>query len=370
MKYLLILGRNVELSNAEVSSYFESHENKILNSELIKNGLLIETQEPLEKGLVNSFGGVVSVGKVIASGKPKEIIKKLENENLYMGKSNKLNYAVWNFSDDYEIFTDYLKMRFKEEKIKATIKHLENRMEMQDGEMAQMVSSKLLDKEYFVFGKDIVCFGEIYETFDSHALEERDMKKPVRREALAISPRLAKILVNLSESEPGKTLLDPFCGIGTILSEALLQEIRVIGIDKDKSAIIGARQNLEWSGFNRTDYRLINGDSTKEKISHADFIATEPDLGEIIRETPTENKARATLEKFEDLIIKVINNFKEDISGKITFTSPYIKIGKKRVGPNTEKILTLTGYTLIYKIPEFRENQIVGRMIYVLQGRK
>ena len=49
--------------------------------------------------------------------------------------------------------------------------------------------------------------------------------------------RLAKILINLSEVKDEEILLDPFCGIGVILEEALLQNINVIGIDKDKKAV-------------------------------------------------------------------------------------------------------------------------------------
>jgi hypothetical protein len=37
------------------------------------------------------------------------------------------------------------------------------------------------------------------------------MQKPIRREELAISPRLAKILINLSGAKKNNLLLDPFC---------------------------------------------------------------------------------------------------------------------------------------------------------------
>jgi tRNA G10 N-methylase Trm11 len=366
MKYLFILGRNIELSKTEVLSYFEGSGNRISRFEIIENGLLIETEHPLNRGIVDIFGGVVSIGKVTASGKPDEVLKKLDSEEIYTGKSNKINYSVWNFSEEREIFQNYLKGRFREEKLKATLKHIENRMEMQDGERFQMVSSKRLDKEFFVFGKDTIYFGEIYETFDSKSLEERDMKKPARRESLAISPRLAKILINLSGIKPGETLLDPFCGIGTVLSEALLRGVKVIGIDKDKDAIASAKQNMKWFGFNEKNYKLINGDSTKEGNICADAVATEPDLGKILKEIPAADEAKKTLEDFENLMIKSINNLKSCLKGRIVFTSPYIKIGKKRIGPKIEEITSATGYNLTYSIPEFRESQIVGRMIYVL----
>jgi len=367
MKYLFILGRNVELSKAEVFSYFEREENKILSSELIKNGLLLELERPIEEKVVDVFGGVISIGKVISSGDENELIKKLDNETLYFGESNKLNYIIWNFSEKYEIFQEYLKSRFKKEKLKATFKHLTGNIHLQNGEIVSIPSSKLINEEYFVYGNNEVYFGKIIQICDYTSLEERDMNKPVRRESLAISPRLAKILINLSKVKKGETLLDPFCGVGTILSEALLQKIKVMGIDKDKDAVTGAKQNLEWFGFQKEDYTLFNSDSRKAEIGLVSGIATEPDLGDTLKKIPTKNKAKQTISNFEKLIVEVIKNLKEKISGRIAFTSPNIRIGKKRIHLNLENVLNETGYVLKYEIPEFRENQIVGRMIYVLE---
>ena len=81
-----------------------------------------------------------------------------------------------------------------------------------------------------------ILLGIAEQIYDSTGVKNRDMNKPVRREALAISPRLSKILINLSEAKPHDKLLDPFCGIGGILAEALIKRINVHGIDKDKMA--------------------------------------------------------------------------------------------------------------------------------------
>ncbi len=44
----------------------------------------------------------------------------------------------------------------------------------------------------------------------------------------------------------GMTLLDPFCGMGTVLSEAYLAGWRVIGADISKEAVRKAQANLQW----------------------------------------------------------------------------------------------------------------------------
>ena len=199
------------------------------------------------------------------------------------------------------------------------------------------------------------------------------MNKPIRRQELAISPRLAKIMINLSGIKKGEKLLDPFCGIGVILEEALLQNIKVVGIDNDKNSISGAEKNLEWFGFNKENYKLINGDSRKINPKNCDVIVTEPFFGEILKKTPTKEKANEIIREFEKLIIPVLNNLKQNVYGKIVFTAPFIKTMKKRVSCDIENILKNTGLKLskieniALSIQEFRENQIVGREIFVLE---
>ena len=61
MKYLFILGRNVELSLAEIFSYFEKEGNKILNFGVEKNAILLDLENPIGD-IINNFGGVISIG--------------------------------------------------------------------------------------------------------------------------------------------------------------------------------------------------------------------------------------------------------------------------------------------------------------------
>jgi hypothetical protein len=98
-------------------------------------------------------------------------------------KKNKFNYVIWNFSDKTEEISYFLKKRFKLEKLKATEKKLTGRINMQNGEERENLLSNLIDEEYFVFEN---FFGRIIEKYDYNEIEKRDMKKPIRREDLAI----------------------------------------------------------------------------------------------------------------------------------------------------------------------------------------
>jgi len=346
-KYLFILGRNIELSIAEVLSFFERFDNKVKNYSKNKNAILVEVEKKIDPDAISKLGGVLRIGEIIG-------------DELCFDK-NKLNYVVWDFSDKTEEIEDYLKKKFKEEKIKATKKRLTGEIDSQEGKKFRIVSSNLIDEEFFVFEEH---FGRITQKCDYNEIEKRDMKKPVRRESLSISPRLAKVMINLSQVKKGP-LVDPFCGVGVVLYESLLQEIPVIGVDVDDEALDGAKKNLEWGKFK--DYHIIKSDSKRVQIKNAEVIATEPDLGKILKKTPTDKEAESTLKEFEKLMMQVLNNLKKNISGRIVFTAPYILTRNSRKSCNIEDISKRTGLKLIEgPFPEYREKQVVGREIFVL----
>jgi tRNA G10 N-methylase Trm11 len=125
--------------------------------------------------------------------------------------------------------------------------------------------------------------------------QKRDIYKPNQRKIFGMPPRLARIMVNLSSCVPGKVLLDPFCGVGTILQEALLEKAMVVGMDVNPWCAKAARENLEWLtreyGLTGADFRVLQGDVSRlvEKIGQesVDCIVCEPDLGPALRQMPT-----------------------------------------------------------------------------------
>ena len=367
----------MKLSQAEIFSYFEKEDLRIISFSLRKNALLIETNKEIGN-IIDNLGGVISIGKVLAFGSINDLMKSLDKKELYLGTKNKFNYSIWNFAEDssQETISDHLKKRFRSEKLKSTEKHAGSFIDLQSEESVKNISSKrLIDEQFFLFENEMkYFFGKIIQKCDYEKIENQDMNKPVRRQELAISPRLAKIMINLSGVRKDEKLLDPFCGIGVILEEALSQKIKVVGIDKDKDAVLGAEKNLKWFGFDKRDYEIINRDSRKINPGKCNVIVTEPFLGEILKKMPNKEKVSEIIIEFEKLIIAVINNLKKNVSGKIVFTAPFISTIKGRVSCNINNILNKTGLKLAniqginFPIEEFRKNQIVGREIFVLEG--
>ena len=82
---------------------------------------------------------------------------------------------------------------------------------------------------------------------DIEAYGARDQARPKRdsRKGM-LPPKLAQIIINLVNPPSGATVLDPFCGTGVILQEALLMGYDVVGTDIDRRMV--DTPPLTWSG--------------------------------------------------------------------------------------------------------------------------
>lgn len=108
--------------------------------------------------------------------------------------------------------------------------------------------NKLLNRELVIVkGKQYyVGFTVEVQDFDSYGF--RDYGRPARdSERGMLPPKLAQIMLNLGGVRSTDTVLDPFCGVGTVLQEALLMGVqKVWGSDNDAQAITDASKNLRW----------------------------------------------------------------------------------------------------------------------------
>ena len=82
------------------------------------------------------------------------------------------------------------------------------------------------------------------------AFSQRDFGRPNRSMAIGmLPPKVARMMVNISGApiHPTSTLLDPFCGTGTILQEALVLGVRaVVGTDNSPASLASTQGNLAW----------------------------------------------------------------------------------------------------------------------------
>jgi tRNA G10 N-methylase Trm11 len=226
----------------------------------------------------------------------------------------------------------------------------------------------------------------------------RDYQRPVRDEKQGmIPPKVAQIMLNLAGCNPGETILDPFCGIGTIVQEGLLLGFKMLGSDINKQAIRGSEQNLEWFRnrykippgryhLETADAREIAKLLTDQKL---DAIVTEGTLGPMYGKYPKEAEIQANFKDLRQLYKDSFEEFAKILptGKKIVMCVPAYKKGRdnyelfpaldwaKDIGytlvdilPKTAmkglKFLKLTGRnTVIYD----RKDQVVAREIVIFE---
>jgi len=362
MKYFFILGRNPKLSRAELYLYLETR--KINFEEVFfKENVLVLKLENKFNFRIQRFGGLLWLGKIQEFDGKKELLKFLEEKEFV--EKDKFTYSIFGDVDSY-VFSE----KFKRERKKAQIKNFGKKLKLQSGEEAFMPR---VDIEIFAYtlGKKIFL-GLVEQKFSSKEVEKRDMKKPERRESLAISPRLAKILINLSGAKDGDLILDPFCGVGGVVQEAVLMGINCVGIDKDSEAIYGAKKNLSWlrkNYFFSSKYEFLNANSLNAVNKQYDAIVAESSLGELLKKKLIKEQAKKYLEEFKQGIVPLLKKFGEikKRDAKIAITFPCFE-GVEIFG---EEISNLTGLKVYssklinFPLIEKRDRQYVNRQIWV-----
>jgi len=253
----------------------------------------------------------------------------------------------------------------------------------------ELLSERVLTREAL----DIVAFP-YHEGFalgptawvpDSAAMRQRGSRKPSPHSEISLSPRLAHTLVNLAGLQPGQTLLDPFCGSGTILVEAYAKSLRCLGVDSRASRVQEARENIRWSVGGVTDrgYDIRKGDarglSRMLRGTKVDAIVTEPLLLPQLHARPKTSTARAMIGESAKVYDDALASMAESIhsEGRIVVVVPVIQTME-----GDEVTLTLEGRKLGLRFYQpgpvgfeypvrlsFESTRWVRRAVYVFEPR-
>lgn len=355
MKQFFILGRNPQLSREEIFSYLDTRGVKYKEILFEENFLILDSDFEFD---IQELGGTIKQGNI-------EFEDTVYAFDEYLSKIELVQEDKFTYSIFGNVEIDILKDYFKGNRQKAIFKHGGKNLHLQDGPEIKFPNANHL---FFAYETDkIFYFGKISQEYDYKEIKRRDLGRPSRREELDISARLSKILINLSGAKDGNLLLDPFCGIGGIMQEALIKNINVYGSDKDYMAIKNCQKNLQWLKKNyKIDnfYMIYRKDATKVPSKNYDAVATESPLGEIVTKKPSEHKAKQIIKDFESLIIPILKHIKEVKKSKARVAITFPKMDKTEV--NYEKIKKITGLkTLVGPILETRKRQFISRDIVV-----
>ena len=104
----------------------------------------------------------------------------------------------------------------------------------------------------------------------------RPRKKPFFHPS-AMQAKLARCMINLARPRVGETVLDPFCGTGTMLIEAKLVGCKALGFDIQRRMAKGTIRNMKF--FNVEPEGIIIADAKDPPLARVDCVVTDPPYG-------------------------------------------------------------------------------------------
>lgn len=229
-----------------------------------------------------------------------------------------------------------------------------------------------------------VLIGQTIHEQDINAYTARDQARPKRDAYIGmLPPKLGQTIINLASRQINttETLLDPFCGTGVILQEALIMGFDVIGTDINPKMIDYSVKNIAWI---KNEYRRIAnqkadiqlGDATVyEWPNNVTVIAGETYLGQPISMMPDTEKLTRLINETNGLHKKTLENLAKQLKpgARLCLAVPAwrTKNGFKHlptldqldeIGYNRIEFKYAKNRELIY----IRDDQFVGRELVVL----
>lgn len=425
MQYAFVLGRVYTLSLAELFSYFQTHSIEVAIIDASPEVLVVEVPGQIDaQKIQRELGGVVKILRIV------DTVPKKETDSI--------NFALAHYFKPSKMKTDFLKnykgkiqfgvstylldMNIKAfgepKRLGMSIKRA-----MQDSgasirlvlpefnslALASVVVTKnlLLEK-----GAEICVLASTEKVYVAKTLAvqdfedygRRDYQRPVRDDKQGmIPPKVAQIMLNFTETKLGETMLDPFCGIGTIVQEGVLLGYRMLGSDINANAIAGSEKNLEWF---RNRYKIPKG---KYHVEAADAqevsklvenlikigafksvsgIATEGYLGPMYTKFPTPPEIEKNYKELQELYTNAFQDFLKFLpsGGKVVICLPAYKRRDDYVFFPSLDFITKLGYNIVDLMPSIladsmpfiklterktaiydRKDQIVAREIVIFQ---
>ena len=195
--------------------------------------------------------------------------------------------------------------------------------------------------------------------YDSMLQQYRDESRPFVSAEISTSPKISRTLLTLAGARPGDTILDPFCGTGTLLMEAAILGMKCIGVDINGDQVQGARSNLKWLSKDlgqKLEYDIFRGD-TRELSSllkkQVDAVAFEPLLGPIYKKPPLRDEAEKTIKElttlYRESLTEIASVLRPD--GRVAMTIPVINTEGEPLSIKFRDLIRGTGLALYRMLP-------------------
>lgn len=166
-------------------------------------------------------------------------------------------------------------------------------------------------------GNHIIVARTVAEQ-DIVAYTERDRGRPKRDARVGmLPPKLAQNIINLAVGQtppsPDFTVLDPFCGTGVVLQEALMMGFSTDGSDLEPRMTEHSSTNISWLRQNHPDLEGFLSLDTSDATTHRwenkiNAVACETYLGRPLTALPSNEKLREIVGTCNTIIEKFLRN--------------------------------------------------------------
>ncbi len=393
MKYLAILGRNKVLSLAELMSLYNN---------VRKVGGGCASFESASSVNIDRLGGCLKLAQEI-EGPVVKWLMSLPEGKIVLGVSDYSKGAA-----SRAVRAEALKLK------KILVRHGRSvRVVLGEGAMlssATVLHNGLGRSEHKV--ELIKLDGTWYvgcgvQNIDAYA--RRDQARPARDAKVGmLPPKLAQILLNLCGELPsGARVLDPFCGTGVVLQEALLMGYRVYGTDIDERMVRYTKRNLEWF-INGSEQMFARSASTQPVFTDAsrscsqqlrtssqtlltsvgdaakftweqpvDAVACEAYLGPPLKTVPTDVELKEIKQEIDSLLYNTLKNLSRQLKSGVPVVMAvpaWLRPDGLYSGLDLLDEIDSLGYNVkkfasVGRLLYHRDGQVVAREIIVLRKK-
>lgn len=365
---LFILGREPELSVAEleaVSRQWSAH-----CTTISKDAAVLQHDQPLPEPTLDRLGGSLKQAMVVArwpisTNLVATLIERLTLEwaagHFPDGGRIEFGMSVYGASNSERAAANRQGLRLKKELVAADrpVRYVISREPQLS---AVMVTKNGLIKKgkEFVFvkhGQEIIVGITIaVQDYESYGL--RDFGRPAANaKSGMIPPKLAQMMLNIASVHDQTVVLDPFCGSGTILQEAVMLGVKkIFGTDISGQAIKDSQENLRWlfKTFSnlQADVEITSRDAQHINVA-ADVIVTEPYLGKPLRGHEPQPWLHQQAKELQTLYLRGFENWAQELrpGARVVMIWPEFVFPGENIVVDIEQAVTNLG---------FRQEQLIS----------